>query len=828
MEIEKKLRDLHCVVVVGRSGNGKSAIIRHIALKLSNASDYEIIPNVKRPSDILLFHSQRKKKVFVIDDFCGKAVINPHIVSIWSCKIDEILKSMKKQQSSVSFLFSVGHDIYCDNTFQPLESLKRYVVNLYEFTLTENEKMKMILKYIPGEKGLTYKTKREFHKDYFPVLCKIAVGKSAEQIKNLFTDFDDFIKKDILDLKSKQSLQFYFITYCALFNNRFKVSMLDGVFSSDHRKNAFYEMCMVFHHGLYKETAGKRLKEYIKSLKNGYVEQTEDYCHFVHRKIYQVAAIVCGQSFVNCYIKFASYSFIAEHYCFKTINREGTGNVIWLDDKDDTEKNLYFDRLMEDLKVGVTYSTFHNSQLHYTKYRELFCAYCYDRIQRVIAVLYNLKNLNQSQILNECEENEQDFNDENLDYEDYIDFEKQFHFASHTMRQPILESAWEGYADIVKMLLNTGLDVDQTDRFGRSALIVASHRGKKEVVHILLENNANYSLLDNKKQSALLAASRKGHDEIVQLLIDKNADTSVCDVDGMSPLSIACMKGYTELVKLLLEAKADVTTLNIDGRTPLFIACQEGHIEIVDILVKRGADITTCDWQYHTLLTIACERGHYETVSFLLQQTSSLIDKPSKDCRTPLFIACEKGHLNIVNILLQNKADIEKQDNENRSPFYVACRFGHLDVAKLLFKHKAGICICNKWGGSPLFTACREGHNAIAQFLIDNYSNFDADENGTTPLLVACEEGNTEIAKLLIAKDAGINMKNAEGRYPLHCAVFCGHTEIVKALIDKSADTSLEDADGKTSLDIAKHKGFSDIENILRVGSNKKLSIRYS
>lgn len=876
-KMEKYLNDFDCVVVVGNSGNGKSAIIRHIALKLNQDSDHVIIPSVVDPSDILqLVDKQERNQVFVVDDFCGKEVLNPHTAFMWSSQIDDIINVIKTQElpvKHVKFLFSVGREIYDDNVFQHFESLEKYVVMLSDFPLNEDEKIKMIHEYIPSQMKL--KETYGFNTDYFPVLCKIAEGKSAEQIMNLFENLDDFIKTELFDIHKKNSLQYYLILYCALFNDHFKATILDGVFSSEHEKTAFYNLCMEFHYGLYKKSAGVRLKECLRGLEFGYVRQTDDFIHFIHRKVYQVAAIISGQSFVDCFIKFASHSFIAENYRFESITLEKKGQFIWI--KDEEKENRYFDRLMTDLEGGLTYSSFHNSQLYNTSYRKLFCAYCYNRKQKVIALLYKLEETNQSQLRNECEEYEQD-------YEDYINFEKQYHFSSHKMRQPILESAWEGYGDIIKLLITMELDVNKKDRFGRSALIVASHHGKTDVVKILLENKADYAILDNKRQSALLAASRKGHTKIVKLLLEKNADTSVrdlegftpvlaacegghtvvahmlfetgadvsvcdnigqsslflaclhncedfvnylihtsdkllnkCNKKGMSPLSNACMKGNVKIVNLLLEAKANIETKDCEGRTPLFIACQEGQHKVVDILVKIGADVMTCDWHKHTLLTIACENGHSKIVKTLLELNSSLINKISEDSRSPLFIASEKGYLNIVDTLLKNNADIEKQDNEKRTPFYVACRFNRLQVAELLCERGANINTCNKWGGSPLFAACREGHQDVVQFLINNNTNFVEDENETTPLLVACEEGYTKIAKLLIDKEAGINTCNKEGKYPLHSAAFGGHTDIVKALIDKAADKSVKDSEKHTSLDIARIRRFSDIENMLRV-----------
>lgn len=58
------LKTHNYVVVVGGLGFGKTAILRHIALKLLNEQNFDIIPEVTSPVDILEYLHPNRKQVW--------------------------------------------------------------------------------------------------------------------------------------------------------------------------------------------------------------------------------------------------------------------------------------------------------------------------------------------------------------------------------------------------------------------------------------------------------------------------------------------------------------------------------------------------------------------------------------------------------------------------------------------------------------------------------------------------------------------------------------------------------------------------------------------
>jgi len=80
-----------------------------------------------------------------------------------------------------------------------------------------------------------------------------------------------------------------------------------------------------------------------------------------------------------------------------------------------------------------------------------------------------------------------------------------------------------GKLDVVKLLIEVGVDINAKDIYGDTALIYASAYNHKEIVEILIEVGADISIKNNIFFTALKYASKKGHKDIVKLLIKAGA-----------------------------------------------------------------------------------------------------------------------------------------------------------------------------------------------------------------------------------------------------------------------------------------------------------------
>ncbi|OCL14600.1 ankyrin repeat protein, partial [Glonium stellatum] len=105
----------------------------------------------------------------------------------------------------------------------------------------------------------------------------------------------------------------------------------------------------------------------------------------------------------------------------------------------------------------------------------------------------------------------------------------------------------------VKLLLERGADVELQDETPecQTCLHQAASTGSSQYIRMLAQSGANVNCRDNNEYTPLLLASEVGHLDAVQLLLQLGADVdAVCDA-GNSSLFFASLEGKVEIVELL-------------------------------------------------------------------------------------------------------------------------------------------------------------------------------------------------------------------------------------------------------------------------------------
>jgi len=99
-----------------------------------------------------------------------------------------------------------------------------------------------------------------------------------------------------------------------------------------------------------------------------------------------------------------------------------------------------------------------------------------------------------------------------------------------------------GHEEVVRVLLNSGANVEDHNENGHTPLMEAASAGHVPVAKILLEHGAGINTHSNEfKESALTLACYKGHLEMVRFLLEAGAD-QVNNNDCFILLSAICSK----------------------------------------------------------------------------------------------------------------------------------------------------------------------------------------------------------------------------------------------------------------------------------------------
>ncbi|RYP49558.1 hypothetical protein DL768_004760 [Monosporascus sp. mg162] len=184
-------------------------------------------------------------------------------------------------------------------------------------------------------------------------------------------------------------------------------------------------------------------------------------------------------------------------------------------------------------------------------------------------------------------------------------------------RTPSPKKGVEGVLEPV--LRSSGIGDAPMDFSGRSPLSYAAEQGEEEIVKLLLDKGVDVNNMDRYDRSPLSYAAKQGRKEIVRLLLDSGADADSRDLYGRSPLSYAAEQGEEETVRLLLDRGAYADNMDERGRSPLSYAAENGHGEMVDVLLARGyVNPDTMDKYGRSTISYAATNGHRAIVKTLL------------------------------------------------------------------------------------------------------------------------------------------------------------------------------------------------------------------
>ena len=308
-----------------------------------------------------------------------------------------------------------------------------------------------------------------------------------------------------------------------------------------------------------------------------------------------------------------------------------------------------------------------------------------------------------------------------------------------------------GHTEIVKLLLNSGADVNAAEDHRGSALCAASNEGCTEIVKLLLNSGANVNVVHAQYGTALCTASYAGNTEIVKLLLNNGADVNAQDGFIGNALRAASLRGHTEIVKLLLNSGADVNAADRYDRNALYAASDRGHTEIVRLLLNSGADVNAADSYDRNALYAASDQGHTEIVRLLLNSGADVNAADSYD-RNALYAASDQGHTEIVRLLLNSGADVNAADRYDMNALYAASDQGHTEIVRLLLNSGADVNAADSYDRNALCAASDQGHTEIVRLLLEYKADVNAE--GGFALQTALNEGHTAIVELLVTAGA--------------------------------------------------------------------------
>lgn len=156
----------------------------------------------------------------------------------------------------------------------------------------------------------------------------------------------------------------------------------------------------------------------------------------------------------------------------------------------------------------------------------------------------------------------------------------------------------------VKSLISKGVSPNTVDSKGNPMLVLAVKERSTKVTELLLQNrNIDVDLSNKYGETPLMMASIEGDLPVVKTLVLQNK--ARIDHIGWTPLHYACAKGNFDVAKFLVANGAIVDSNALNGTTPLMMAVQSGNEDLIRFLLDNGADIRLRNTQGFSAIDIA-------------------------------------------------------------------------------------------------------------------------------------------------------------------------------------------------------------------------------
>ncbi|MCJ1269051.1 hypothetical protein MMC22_008939 [Lobaria immixta] len=418
---------------------------------------------------------------------------------------------------------------------------------------------------------------------------------------------------------------------------------------------------------------------------------------------------------------------------------------------------------------------------------------------------------------------------------------KMVHEAWSSPPTVLFVACYLGLSSILDLLATfAGVDWNQRNMNGHTALHIGVLRDDKAVVRLLLKKKVDLEIVDKDLATALSLAAINQLEEIVDLLLDKGASPDSRDWNGRTALHRLSVTGLTAgshaIVNLLLVKGASLSLKDKKEMTPLSLAIINQEVEMVRFLLEKGADANLMRHPLgRTMLHQAAEQKKSAVVEALLENKAEVIAGDAKG-RTALLLATERWFCGLVKVVLDHGADIEAQATDELKSWHISILNGFIGIMEVLLEKGADVNSQGNSGKPALHFVAQEGYKKSVELLLKAGADVDIpDVNGWTALCLAAFGGHEKSVELLLKAGADVDKADWDGRTALLLAASRGHEKVasrgheksVELLLKAGAEVDKAGKDGRTALHLAAERGDEkSVELLLKAGAElNKVSV---
>eukprot|EP00041_Stephanoeca_diplocostata_P026717 m.725121 g.725121 ORF g.725121 m.725121 type:complete len:486 (-) comp23026_c0_seq5:20-1477(-) len=196
----------------------------------------------------------------------------------------------------------------------------------------------------------------------------------------------------------------------------------------------------------------------------------------------------------------------------------------------------------------------------------------------------------------------------------------------------LLENIENDNAEQAMALLKKGASATARNRFGVTALHMASAGGHIELMDTLINMGAAIDAPTLLGWTPLHDAAADGQGNSIQKLIRSGAAVDAETDEGDTPLHEAVREGQYNAVEVLLSQQAPVRYVNDNGDTPLHTAVRAGDLTIMRLLLSHGAPVFAKNASMESPVDIAKKLNDEDAMDLLEQlgESADIIDEENE------------------------------------------------------------------------------------------------------------------------------------------------------------------------------------------------------
>ena len=432
-------------------------------------------------------------------------------------------------------------------------------------------------------------------------------------------------------------------------------------------------------------------------------------------------------------------------------------------------------------------------------------------------------------------------------------------FASPTFSQyenedqetPLIAAVKANNLKEVKRLVESGVPINDDDRFEADAIDIAVSNDFRDIVLYLITKGAtsrenfyeavrfgdvawvktllSYKFFDSE---AMIPAVESNNLEMVKTLIsagfpvdfEQKRRTGLFKKHYVSPIEIALNEHYDaialELVKAgspLKEALRDAALyeytdlgkqlIDLNRQiNELFLICAEtGNKTLLDYCISKGANANATDLGGNNALLLAAENGRKEMYDYCITKLGLSPNSLNAHKENALMLSFQSSNAGLITQLIEENQNLEFQNIEGETALFYADRCELPEIFGIYLMKKVNLNHADKNGNTVILKAAfRDNTSHVFQLLEKGADATVKNKNGKNLLsgLLSSYYRNEEVKTLalkLINQGVDVGVKTTNGADLTFVAIQAGDLELLKLLHSKGAKVDGRDGSNQRS-----------------------------